>query len=154
MRFLFSNFFSKVKCEHYWPESDEPLILGDLDIRLQSDKHFASYSIRQMTLSYEVPNAVLNKLNEIQRHFKHLINPEIYIRTDCNYLLIILGRNQADSSVSFYGMAGSRNSRNSGVGTLPETGPVQWVLWPESHASSLQVGYIPCAPFFLCTVFS
>eukprot|EP00105_Crassostrea_gigas_P043042 XP_019927190.1 PREDICTED: receptor-type tyrosine-protein phosphatase kappa-like isoform X2 [Crassostrea gigas] len=43
----------KVKCEHYWPESDEPLILGDLDIRLQSDKHFASYSIRQMTLSYE-----------------------------------------------------------------------------------------------------
>lgn len=84
MRILFF-FISKVKCEHYWPESDEPLILGDLDIRLQSDKHFASYSIRQMTLSYEVSNAVLNKLDETQRHFKHLINSDIYIRTDSNY---------------------------------------------------------------------
>lgn len=76
MRFLFF-FNSKVKCEHYWPESDEPLILGNLDIRLQSDKHFASYSIRKMTLSYEVPNAVFNQLHETQRHFKHLINSDI-----------------------------------------------------------------------------
>lgn len=71
-------FNSKVKCEHYWPESDEPLILGDLDIRLQSDKHFASYSIRQMTLSYEVPSVIFNKLHETQKHFKRLIIFDIF----------------------------------------------------------------------------
>nr|XP_022318789.1 uncharacterized protein LOC111121708 isoform X2 [Crassostrea virginica] len=43
----------KIKCETYWPEVEEPLTIGDVVVCLKSAKHFANYSIRQLTLSFE-----------------------------------------------------------------------------------------------------
>lgn len=127
-----------MKCEQYWPENDEPSTYGRLVISLQSVKDFANYSLRQITLSYQVPKQTL-----ITTFYKfiHFLMNIILSKSNWRPLLFFtaIGRTAVGATVPFHSLAGPWCSRNSRTGTLPETSSVMWPVWSRSYVGPLQV---------------
>jgi hypothetical protein len=132
-----------VKCEQYWPDIGESLPCGHLDISLQSVKDFANYSLRQITLSYQVPKQLLITTfyftNLLKSNWKRLLS------------FTAIERDADGATVPFHGLAGPWYPRNPRTGTLPEASSIMWPLWSRSYVSPLQVRSIDLSDtdFFL-----
>lgn len=55
--------FVQVKCDHYWPFTDEPVMYGEVSVEMLSESEAPEWTVRKFRLGYvsfELPSQTLN----------------------------------------------------------------------------------------------
>ena len=61
---------SQVKCDHYWPFTDEPVVYGEISVEMLSESESPEWTIRKFRLGYVSTDAAVPPLATRGRSLK------------------------------------------------------------------------------------